>query len=526
MRRISVCVVYALSGSIGVLKMSVRKFLVAGVLSAPALVASAQRIDTLRALSRPPSVIDSAIALRNRVRAYTLSNQVTILREFIALLAIPNVASDSSNIRRNAAQLLAMLERRGIASRLLEVPGSPPAVYGAILTPAARSTLTLYAHYDGQPVRAGDWTSPPWNPVVKEGRVYARSASDDKGSIVAILSAIDALRNTHTPLAVNINLFFEGEEEAESPHLGELLKRYRDLLRSDLWIICDGPANPQGNAQLVLGVRGTVGLSIRAYGPSRALHSGHYGNWAPNPVATIASVVASMRAPGGRVLIPGFYDDVRMPSAAEKRAISRLPQPDTLLLRELLLASPERGEGLLAERILLPALNVRGINGGQTGPSAPNAIPMIADASIDFRLVPHQTPEGVMKAVERHLRALGYTIVNHEPTDAERRQTPRLLWLQWEAGYPGMRTSVETPEVQTLIQTLTGATDLPILTVPSSGGSLGLYFFTQILNAPVVLLSFANYDNRQHGSDENIRIDNLWMGIELIAATMAHFGYR
>src|SRR5205823_12357060 len=339
------------------------------------------------------------------------------------VLSIPNLASDSANIRRNADFLIQMLERRGFRnSRLLTVPGAPPAVYGELPASGASRTLVLYAHYDGQPLDPKQWASPPWSPVLRdralseggkeiplpglgaqvdpESRLYARSAGDDKASIMAILAAVDAMRDQRIEQTINLKVFFEGEEEAGSGHLEKILETYASILSGDAWLCCDGPVHPSGRQELVFGQRGVTGLELTVYGPTRALHSGHYGNWAPNPGALVANLIASMRDDDGRIKIPGYYDDVRPISPAERKAIAALPAYDATLRQSLGLARTEANDAPLAERIMLPALNVRGIRVGGVRETGSNTIATEAYASFDLRLVPNQTPERVQRLVE------------------------------------------------------------------------------------------------------------------------------
>ncbi len=491
----------------------------------------------------------SAGSVRAEVRRYRVANDVEILRELADLLAIPNVASDSVNIRANARHLVTMLERRGIRTRLLESPGSPPAVYGELTTPGATRTVVFYAHYDGQPVSPDDWTTPPWRPTLRdraltdggreipfpaaagtvdgEWRIYARSASDDKSPIVAMLRAIDALRAARVPLSVNLKFFLEGEEEAGSPHLREMLSRHAALLEADAWLFGDGPVHQSRRQQVVFGVRGVVGAELTLYGPRRALHSGHYGNWALNPAAMLATLLTTMRAPDGRITIASFYDDVVPVTDAERAALRSAPPVDDALRRELLLGSTEGGRETVGERVMLPALNVRGLRAGAVGAAAANAVPSEARASLDFRLVANQRVERVRELVEAHLRSQGYYVVHGEPTPEQRLQHARVVRIEWDAGgYPATRTSMTLPVSQALLRTVEAAVGSPIVAVPTLGGSLPTYLFADVLRVPLIVLPIVNHDNSQHAFDENLRLQNLFDGIDVYAGVLARLGHE
>ncbi|HSO76656.1 MAG TPA: M20/M25/M40 family metallo-hydrolase, partial [Blastocatellia bacterium] len=326
--------------------------------------------------------ISRAQATDSTIRQYRQKHEVEILNEFVELLAIPNVASDTPNIHRNAAKLIDMMKRRGIAARLLEGNG-PPAVFGELKTAGATTTLGIYAHYDGQPVDASKWASEPFKPTLRdkpfeaggreipfpksgekfdpEWRLYARSASDDKGPIIAMLAALDALRASNRKLTVNLKFLFDGEEEAGSPHLEDIVNRNAAMLGADVWLCADGPVHQTRKQLIYFGVRGVVSLNITAYGADRALHSGHYGNWTPNPAMRLARLLASMKDDQGRVLIDGFYDDVEPLGVEEKKALLEMPATDRELMREYGLASSEGAGRSLAELINEPSLNINGL---------------------------------------------------------------------------------------------------------------------------------------------------------------------
>jgi len=449
------------------------------------------------------------------------AHERAILAGFMDLLAIPNLANDEPDIRRNAAAVSAIIEKRGVKTRLLEMPGAPPVVFGEIHTPGAGRTIIFYAHYDGQPLDPKEWATPPWQPVLRDGRIYARSASDDKAPIIAIAAALDALKAAGIPLRSNIKFVFEGEEEAGSPHLARILAKYKDLLAGDVWLICDGPVHQSRRQQIVFGARGITQLDITVYGPKRELHSGHYGNWAPNPAMMLARLLGSMKDDDGRVTIDHFYDGIQPLSETERRAVAEAPDVDRDLMRELWLGRTEGGGKKLVELLSLPSLNIRGMSAARTGAQATNVIPSFATASIDFRLVKgidHDTAAG---RVIDHIRKQGYYVVDHDPDAQTRMANAKVAKVVVEAGgYNAARTSMDLPISQLVLRTAESARG-PVVKLPTMGGSVPLYTIEETLHAPTITVPIANHDNNQHSFDENIRLENLWDGIDLLAALLA-----
>ncbi len=476
-------------------------------------------------------------------RSYRERHGAEILQAFAEFLSIPNVAGDSVHIYQNARWIQQAFEARGIHMELLHVPGAPPIVFGEKRVPGATRTFTFYAHYDGQPVDSSQWTHPPYTPTLynrsmeeggvpiafpppgapidSEWRIYARSAGDDKAPIMALLTALDALHEAGLEPTVNIKLFFEGEEEAGSPHLSEYLYTFRNQLATDLWLFCDGPVHQSRRPQLVFGVRGITGLDITVYGAKRYLHSGHYGNWAPNPGFMLAHLLASMKDAQGNVLVKGYYDDVLPLTEEERIALKTIPPVDDRLKQELGLAWTEGAPASLVERLMLPSLNIRGLASGTVGKTARNIIPPTAEVSLDMRLVPGNDPEKMKDLVEAHIRRQGFYIVRTEPTDSMRLRYPRIVRVIRRKGYPAARTSMRLPIVRALIQhvqNLVGEDQLVLM--PMLGGSLPLYLFTDKLHHPVIITPIANHDNNQHAPDENLRIANLWYGIDLFTTLL------
>ncbi len=484
-----------------------------------------------------------AVSVREQVRAHRQQHEHEILRELRDLVALPNVASNAEDIARNAAALRQMLERRGFTTQVLAVPDAPPAVYGSLTVPGATRTVVFYAHYDGQPVAPADWKTPAWAPVLRSGtlesgasevpwdalpsrlsgeyRMYGRSTSDDKGPIVAFLAGLDALKAAGVAPSVNVKVFLEGEEEAGSPNLERLLRAHRDTLRADAWIFGDGPVHQSRKALVSFGVRGSVDLEITTYGPARAVHSGHYGNWAPNPAVALAHLLTSMRDDEGRILIKGFADAVRPLSAVERAAVEAAPAEDDAIAQALALGRREAVRARLVDAITIPALNVRGLRSAEVGSAAANAVPTQAQASIDFRLVPDVTPSLVRTLVEAHIRSQGYHIVHDAPDEATRRAYPRVARLDWGSGYPGYRASMDLPVSRAVVSLVGQVAGSPPVVMPNMGGSLPLYLFADILQVPIVSVPVVNHDNGQHAANENLRLQNLWDGIETYAVLLA-----
>ncbi len=522
---------------------AVERGLVTGILAAGIALAAPIGLAAQSAARQAGDVVAA-------VQAYRLASEAEILDEFRRFLGIPNVSTDTPGIRRNAEYLLQMLQQRGITSRLLEIEGAPPYVWGEIRQPGAELTIVFYAHYDGQPVDRTAWASEPWKPVLRSGaigpgvtalpfprtgdtgrepidpeaRIYCRSVSDDKAPIIALLTARDALVEAGITPSINIIFFFEGEEEAGSPHIRTALETYRDLVEADLWIFCDGPVNQSRRPEVAFGVRGIVGVQMTVYGPLRHLHSGHYGNWAPNPTVMLTHLLSGMRDEEGTILVDGIYDDVRPISPREREAIDRMPPIEEQMINELGLGRTEGGGARLPEAIMRPAMNFSGFQAGGVGSQARNAVPIEARAYVDFRLVPDLVPAKVRTLVERHIEQQGFYIVREEPDLETRLGHGKIIRLNWGEGYPAVRTSMDLPVSRTLISVAREVAGEALLAVPTHGGSLPMHIFHDVLERPLIMLPIVNHDNNQHGPNENLRLQNLWDGIEMFGQVMARFG--
>jgi acetylornithine deacetylase/succinyl-diaminopimelate desuccinylase-like protein len=474
-------------------------------------------------------------------RAHREANGAAILAEFVELLSLPNVSRHLGDVIVNAEHIVGMLERRGVAARTVQLEGAGPIVVGHLERPGASQTIGLYVHYDGQPVDQPNWKVEPFSPALVTGvlgegeerplpvadeaidpewRLYARSASDDKAPILAICTALDAMAAAGVAPDASLVFLFDGEEEIGSPHLPAYLGDLKDELAADAWFICDGPVHQTRRPQIVFGWRGISEMEITAYGPVRPLHSGHYGNWAPNPNMALAQLLASMKDPNGNVIIDGFFEGTAPVTDGDVAAIAALPDDDEALRAELGLGSTEDGGTAHALRMLQPSLNVRGFEGGATGSGAANVIPTRATASIDIRLAPGDDPVGILRRVEAHIAAEGWHIVRDEPDLETRLAHPKVAKVTCEPSYPGARMPVDSVLARRLLASAELAAGEPVVAMPTLGGSVPVHAFTTILGAEVAITPFANHDNNQHAANENIRIANLWYGIDLLAALM------
>jgi acetylornithine deacetylase/succinyl-diaminopimelate desuccinylase-like protein len=480
----------------------------------------------------------------NRVNDYRAANEARIVNDFVDLLSLPNVADDIDDMERNATYIMGLLEQRGLTTKRLSAGGAPY-IYAELTQPTAVETVLIYAHFDGQPVQEENWAYPPFSPVLldapleaggkvvepdkaesfgPEWRLYGRSAGDDKMPIIALLHTLDALAANDIDLSVNLKLLLDGEEEQGSPTIGKILDANRELLQSDLLLFCDGPMHPSRRAQLVFGVRGDMTVDITTYGPTRPLHSGHYGNWAPNPVMQISYLLTSMRDESGHILVDGYYDDVAPPTELERDAIATMPDTTAALQDELSINTPEGDGKRLEELIMLPALNVRGIVAGGVGEKGRNIILSTATTSLDLRLVPGQMPAHVRELIEAHMAKQGFHVVHDTPTAETLRSHPKVARLDWDANsYPAYRTPLDNP-VALRMTKLMRLIRPDLIITPTSGGSLPLYDFATRLDAAIISLPMANHDDNQHAENENIRLQNLWDAIAVYAAVLASYG--
>jgi acetylornithine deacetylase/succinyl-diaminopimelate desuccinylase-like protein len=404
-------------------------------------------------------------------------------------------------------------KKRHVTTRLLSIRGVPPIVFGERKVAAATHTIVFYAHYDGQPVTVSEWENPPFSPLRRsvdgEERIFARSASDDKAAIYAQLMALDALDAAHIPLRSTIRFVWEGEEEAGSPHLEEILDANRDLVHGDIWLVCDGPVDQSGMQTVIFGARGDTRLEATVYGPNCPLHSGHYGNWAPNPAMMLAQLLAGMKDDQGHVRIPNFYDGVQPLGELENEALARAPANDGQLRQDLALGSVNGGGARLLELLNLPSLEIRGMSSAQTGTHATNVIPSTAVADLDLRLVVGVDWQQQQKRIVEYIRSQAYFVVDAPPAKNILIGHPKVALVTKDAfGYNAVRTPMDLPiaaEVVAAVKAARGS----VIEWPTMGGSLPLGAMERAARTRTITVPIANHDNNQHAANENLRPQNL-----------------
>ncbi len=463
--------------------------------------------------------------------------------EFIELLSLPNDAHFPEHVRQNVQWAEVAFAKRGFQTQRLETAG-PPLLLCTRQVPKATKTILFYSHMDGQPVDPAKWhQADPWQPVLKrqtaagqweaipwlwiqeqgidpEWRIFARSASDDKGPVMMFLAALDALKQAGIEPAYHIKYILDFEEEQGSKHLPQAVEQYRSLLKADALIILDGPRHyPSNRPTLSFGARGIATITLTVYGPRMPVHSGHYGNWAPNPALQLAQLLASMKDSDGRVLIPGFYDGIEL-SEEVRATLAQVPDNEPLLKQQLGFVQAEKVGASLQEALQYPSLNIRGMASGWIGDKVRTIVPDKAVAEIDIRLVKESDPEQLIQLVRQHIESQGYCVLDSEPTEEARMQCSRLCRFDAHIAYRAFRTDVNSPYGKWLQRALSVAFGQAPVVKRTSGGSIPIAPFVETLGIPAITVPTVNADNNQHSPNENLRLGNFIEGIQTMLALL------
>jgi len=438
---------------------------------------------------------------------YISRHENRFLERLKTYLSMPSISAYGEGIAETAAYLADWLRELGMEAGLRETSGWP-VVIGRRMDAPGKPTVLLYGHYDVQPPDPLEaWISPPFSPTVRNGRLYARGAGDNKGQHAAQLFALESLLAVHGRLPINVIFLLEGEEEVGSPNMPEVVDRYRRELDADLVIISDGPVDISGQSQLQFGVRGLITIELRARGANQDLHSGNWGGVVPNPIWTLVHLLSSMKNKEGEITIDGFYDDVEQPTDLEREALTALPIDIDQVMRKLELAELDApgGRPFFDRLAFWPTFTINGIQGGYNGPGSKTVLPHEAVVKCDMRLVHNQSGADIFSKVEAHVR-------KHAP-DVE------CIWL---GGMDPSKTPLDSPFTAPIFRAITLAQGAEPQMVPAMGGSLPNYLFTKTLGLPTFVVPYANADEDNHAPNENIEVARIFMGIRTGASMLVH----
>lgn len=480
---------------------------------------------------------NSACAAQVPDEAHIRAAAVASFPDYLNFLAIPDDAlAEGDGLKKNAAWLRAALEKRGFTVR--EVPNKGrPIVLASYPGATAKKTVLFYLHFDGQPVNPAQWSQPsPWQPVLKkktadgkwaivdtqqlmrpdfdpELRIFGRASSDDKGPIMMFLASLDLMRKEGITPAVNIKLLLDSEEEINSPGIGAAIEQNAAFLKADALVIHDGPAHASGRPTAVFGNRGLQTLTLTVFGPKAPLHSGHFGNYVPNPAFNLARLLASMKDEQGRVTIPGYYSHVRI-SEADKKILASAGDDEAAIRRRVGIAAPEQVGSNYQESLQYPSLNIRGLSAAGVGQFAANIIPKEAIAEIDVRTTADSTAPYLTGLIRNYVTRRGYTLLDHEPTDEERQRYPLIARLQEGRPADAALQPMDTPIRQWVEASIaTGQPGGNPVLIRAQGGTVPTQEIVGPLKVPFVLVSVVNTDNNQHAYDENLRMGNYLSGM-------------
>ncbi len=460
------------------------------------------------------------------------------LREFVA---IPNDALNADDIDSNLFWLRKKFTERGFNSTILETKGLP-LFFAALPMDDNKPTILFYMHLDGQSVDATKWDQPdPYKVVLKskteddwktesfselnddinyDWRLFGRSTSDDKGPIIMFLNAIDALKKDAIDIPFNVKVILDSEEEKSSAPLPQAVRTYKDLLKADFLVINDGPVHVSGKPTIVYGCRGITTLSITTHGPIKPQHSGHYGNYAPNPGFQLAQLLATMKDTNGKVLIKGYYDGISLDDAT-LAILKSVPDNTDVINSNLAISNPEKVGGFYQEALQYPSLNIRGLGSGWVGEKARTIVPATATAELDLRLVPESDGTKLKNLVKEHIKNQGFHVMSTEPTLEDRLKFDKIVTINEGSVTDAFRTDLNNPFGNNIVKTMESKFGEKPVQIRIMGGTVPISPFINELKIPAFIVPMVNPDNNQHSPNENLKIGQIAYGIKLFYALLS-----
>lgn len=421
----------------------------------------------------------------------------------------PSISAHDIGIREVAGILVDHLSGLGFDAELVETPGYP-FVLGTFRVDPSKPTVLFYGHYDVQPPDPLEaWISPPFEPEIRDGRIWARGIGDNKGQHFAQLLAIETHLKVNGCLPCNIIFLLEGEEEIGSPQIANFVLHNADRLQADLVVTSDGPLHESGAPVITFGVRGVASFDLVAKGASRDVHSGNFGGVVPNPIWTLVQLLATMKNPEGHITIEGLTETIIPATNLEREAVARLPNDEEAVKADLNLSELDGPKDRpYWDRLMFhPTLTINGFNGGYDGPGSKTVLPNAATAKCDVRLVEPLTPDYVFDRIEAH-------VAHHAPDVKVVRQN----------GMLPSKTPLDNPYAKLIARAIKLARGVDPLIYPTVGGSLPDYVFTKILNKPAFVVPYANADEANHAPNENLEVVRFIDGVKIGAALLNELG--
>jgi acetylornithine deacetylase/succinyl-diaminopimelate desuccinylase-like protein len=443
------------------------------------------------------------------VFTYIEQNQEALLKRLIDYLRRPSISAYGEGIAEVADYIAGVMRKMGLRVKIMPTSGWPM-VFGESAHLPGAPTVLLYGHYDVQPPDPLEaWTTPPFEPTIRDGRLYARGVGDNKGQHFAQLMALEMLLTCRGSLPCNVKVLLEGEEEIGSPHMPEFIAAHSEELRADLVIVSDGPVHESGRSIISFGVRGVLDIELRARGANQDLHSGNWGGIVPNPLWTLVHLLATMKNERGEITIEGFYDNVQPQNELERAALAQLPIDVDKVKQDLDLQRLDEPQerGYFERLSAWPTLTINGIHGGYGGPGSKTVLPHEAVAKCDIRLVEAQSAAEILAKVKAHVQ----------------RYAPEVTVLSHGAMDPS-KTPLDSPYTELLRQAIVSAQGEEPLLVPAMGGSLPNYVFTRTLGIPAFGVPYANADEANHAPNENLEVARYFMGIKTGASMLSYLG--
>ena len=464
-----------------------------------------------------------------------------VLLEHRDFVSMPNISTDYEDMHRNMNYVKSRFQELGFTVQLLESETLPVFLAQKDVSKKAK-TILYYFHIDGQAVNPDNWDQDdPFEPVLKrkesngewatldwdvissdidpEWRIFGRAAADDKAPITMMLTALENLEQANKKLSHNIKILIDPQEESRSTALRSTLSEYKDRYAADYMIIMDGPAHPSNRPTLTFGFRGNSSCSITVYGSKLPQHSGHYGNYVPNPVFTLSHLLSSMKDPDGRVLIENFYDGIELTEDI-KAQLAKVPDDESSIRNGLLINEAEKVGNNYQEALQYPSLNIRHIETSWKGPGLKTIIPEYATAYFDVRLVVETDGASQIEKVRRHVEKQGFYVIDREPTDEERLKHKRIATFRGNSGSNAYREDMDGELGQKLSKALEQQFGQEPVMIRTMGGTVPLISVVETLEVPTVIVPMVNMDNNQHNPNENIRIGNIIQGIEMCEAIL------